>query len=290
MKFFDLHCDTPYECFKSGKPFFDGDNAVNVQKGRVFDKWCQVCAVWIPDECSAPKVRYDAVVENFKSQADITVGVDGLTAENAFLLSLEGGAIIEKTEDVDRLFFDGVRVMSLTWNGKNALAGGVNTNAPLTSLGREVIERMNELGIALDVSHLNDRCFFDAVSLAKYVTATHSCCRSVHGVRRNLTDSQIKAVISKNGIIGICLYPRFLGEGDVFKNFLLHYSHIVSLGGGENVSVGSDFDGADMSPVLNSLDKLPSLYYYLINSGFDTESVDRLFYENAFRFFKELLK
>ncbi len=290
MKFFDLHCDTPYECFKNGSEFFDGDNAVNVQKGQIFDKWCQVCAVWIPDECSAPKGRYDSVVKNFKRQTDIITDADGLSADNAFLLSLEGSALIERAEDVDKLFSDGVRVMSLTWNGKNALAGGVNTNAPLTLLGREVIERMNELSIALDVSHLNDRCFFEAVSLAEYVTATHSCCRSVQGVRRNLTDSQIKAVISKNGIIGICLYPRFLGEGDVFKNFLLHYSHILSLGGEENVAVGSDFDGAEMSPALNSLDKLPSLYYYLINNGFQTESVDRLFYENAFRFFKELLK
>ena len=290
MNFFDLHCDTPYELYKKGGSFYDGDFAVNMCRGAVFERWLQVCAIWLPDECRDAKARYCAMLQKFRSETDIICDSNSLDSKCGFLLSLEGGAIIDSVDDVDALYRDGIRVITLTWNGKNRLAGGSNTNEPLTMLGRAVISRMNELSVALDVSHLSDRAFFDAASLAKRVIATHCCSRSVHHVRRNLTDEQLKLIAEKNGLVGICLYPRFLGEGDVFGNFSRHLEHIVKIVGEDYVAIGSDFDGAVMDKRLDSIDKIPALYAYLMGRGWKEDMLSKLFYKNAYQYFKELLK
>ena len=291
MRFFDLHCDTPYEAYKTGEPFYDGRLAVNMCRGTVFERWCQVCALWIPDECRGAKNRYKEMLQNFKRQLPtVTDTAAGLDSDNAFLLSLEGGAVIDDVSDVDALWQDGIRVITLTWNGKNRLAGGANTNEPLTELGRAVISRMNELSMAVDLSHLNDRSFFEVLDEARYVLATHSCCRSVYHVRRNLTDEQIIKIKEKNGIIGLCLYPRFLGEENVFSAFHSHLSHIVERVGEDCVAIGSDFDGARLDERLDSLDKIPLLHSFLQEIGWKEETLDKLFYSNAYNFFKGLLK
>ena len=290
MNFFDLHCDTPYLSEREGEPVLDGRLAVNLKKGRLFSRWCQVAALWIPDECTDPVGRYERMKNAFLSQITPKTTARGLDSTPSFLLSLEGGAVINDVCDVDRLYRDSVRVITLTWNGFNKLAGGCNTAAGLTPLGRAVIERMNELKIALDVSHLNDRSLREALPLAKYVIATHTGCRTVCGVRRNLSDLQLKAVAEKGGIAGLCFYPRFLGEGDVFSDFAAHLKHAVDVVGEDAVAIGSDFDGADMAPELDSLDKVPALYCYLSENGFSTETLDKIFYLNAFLYFKDLLK
>ncbi len=290
MNYFDLHCDTPYECFKKGEPFFDGNYAVNQKKGGVFEKWCQVCAVWIPDECRDPKERYDKIVSNFKNQVAPVIDSGALDGAQNVILTVEGGAVIKTLQDVDMLYADGVRAVTLTWNGQNQIAGGSNTNAPLTDFGRRVIARMNELCMAVDLSHLNDRCFFEVAELARYPIVTHACCRAVHHVRRNLTDRQIVAVAQKNGLIGLCFYPRFLGEGNVFVNFAAHLSHLLSLVGENAVAIGSDFDGAKMDKNLDSVEKTQELYSYLLKNGFSDNMLNKLFYKNAFEYFKELLK
>lgn len=284
MKFFDLHCDTPYEIYKKCVPFKNGDCAVNAEKGEVFDKWCQLCAVWVPDDDKEPQKRFLDICQNFKAQTDVFEKREDLEKDACFMLTLEGGAPIKSIEDVDMLYAHGVRVVTLTWNGKNKIAGGANTNAPLTNFGKKVIMRMNELGIAVDLSHINDRSFFDVCDLADRVLATHSCCRSIANVPRNLTDEQIKAIINKRGLIGICLYPRFLGGDDVFPLFSRHLSHILSLGGENAVAIGSDFDGANMAKELDSVDKIPRLYKYL-SKNYDKQLLDKLFYDNAFNFF-----
>ncbi len=284
MKYFDLHCDTPYEIYKKCVPFRNGDCAVNAEKGEIFDKWCALCAVWVPDDEKEPKERFIKICQNFRAQVDVFENRADLKKDTCFMLTLEGGSVIKSVEDVDMLYSCGVRVVTLTWNGKNKIAGGANTNAPLTSFGKKVIMRMNELGMAVDLSHINDRSFLDAVNLADRVLATHSCCRSIANVPRNLTDEQIKTIIDKKGLIGICLYPRFLGGDDVFSLFSRHLSHILSLGGENAVAIGSDFDGATMAKELDSVDKIPKLYKYL-SKIYDEQLLNKLFYDNAFNFF-----
>lgn len=290
MNFFDLHCDTPYLSEKTGQSVSDGDLAVTLKKGGAFDRWCQVCAVWIPDGCDDPRGRYERIKNSFLAQTAVKTTASGLDSTPAFLLSLEGGSLIAGPDDVDRLYADGVRVITLTWNGGNALAGGCHSSDGLSRLGAVVIERMNALSMALDVSHLNDKSFWDALPLADRVIATHTACRSVHGVSRNLTDRQIRAVAEKGGTVGLCFYPRFLGTEDVYRDFAVQLDRLISVAGRDAAAVGSDFDGADMAPALDSLDKVPLLYAWLSQHGFSAAVLDDVFYGNAYRYFKDLLK
>ncbi len=290
MDLFDLHCDSPYESQKRCESFINGNLAVTIDKGRVFGKWRQLCAIWIPDECKDGYERYKTIRDFFKAQIKLSESAEDLCQNRAFFLTLEGGNVINEISDVDTLYKDGIRVVTLTWNGKNKIAGGSNTNAPLSDFGREVINRMNELKMAVDLSHLNDRSFGDVIKCAEYPIATHVCCRDVYHVRRNMTDSQLVSVAKKGGIIGLCLYPEFLGEGDVFINFSHHLRHMLELGLADNVAVGSDFDGAKMDKTLDSVDKMPILYNYLINNGFDEEILSKLFFKNAEGYFNRLLK
>ncbi|MBR3593525.1 MAG: membrane dipeptidase [Clostridia bacterium] len=290
MDFFDLHTDWPFEAFKRKENFKNGDLAVTLAGGSVFRYWRALCAIWIPDEHPTPRARYREVLAYLKGQTEIAKTAADLEEKTAFLLSLEGASLIENEADVDMLFQDGVRALSLTWNGKNKLAGGSNTAGEFTALGERVVMRMNERGIAVDVSHLNDCSFEGAVAAAKHVFASHSCCRDVCHVRRNLTLGQIRKICDKGGIIGLCLYPKFLGEGDCLENFYRHLDFLVSHGFEQNIAIGSDFDGAKMDKRLDAVDKMAVLYNYLKNKGLNEEFLHRLFYKNAQDYFYALLK
>jgi membrane dipeptidase len=118
----------------------------------------------------------------------------------------------------------------------------------LTSLGAEFVKVCNELGIIIDVSHLSERAFWDVVALSeKPVIASHSNARALCDHPRNLTDLQIQAIVESGGVIGVTFVPMFLrADGHAkIKDVLDHIRHICSLGGGNNVMLGSDFDGID---------------------------------------------
>ncbi len=289
MNFFDLHIDSPYESYKRKESFKSGDLAVTAEKGSVFDLFSALCAIWIPDEIQNPISRYKAVLEHWKREVTIARKREDLGQKSAFFLSLEGASLIDCCEDVDMLYSDGIRAITLTWNGQNKIAGGVNSAGEFTAFGRRVLERINDRGIATDLSHLNDRSFYPVLEAAKYPFASHTACRDVHHVRRNLTDEQIKLIAKREGVIGLCLYPRFLGEGDPFSSFYSHVSHLLFMGLENNIAIGSDFDGAKMDKRLDSADKMDILYYYLKNKGLKGETLEKLFYKNAHNFFAQVL-
>jgi len=170
------------------------------------------------------------------------------------LLSIEGGEAIEGDLSLLRVFYIlGVRAMTLTWSLRNDLGDGIlgSDNYGLTAFGKDVIKEMNRLGIIVDVSHLNERGFWDVIDICeKPLIASHSDCRALCNHPRNLSDEQIKAIADKGGVIGINFCPDFLrddGNASV-EDVLDHIEHIVSLVGVEHVGFGSDFDGIEKTP------------------------------------------
>jgi membrane dipeptidase len=137
----------------------------------------------------------------------------------AALLGLEGGyAIDEKLESVERYYRMGVRYMSpawtysLSWAGSSGDAEGRTRG--LNDFGRSVIREMNRLGIIVDVSHVSDKTFRDIVETStKPVVATHSNCRAIANVPRNLTDEQIRAIAKTGGVVSVVFYPAFVQPG-----------------------------------------------------------------------------
>jgi membrane dipeptidase len=137
----------------------------------------------------------------------------------AAFMGLEGGyAIDEKLENVDRYYQMGVRYMSGAWTVSTSWAGSsgdeIGKTRGLTDFGKEVIREMNRLGMMVDVSHLSDKAFWDIVSTStKPVIATHSGCRAIADVPRNLTDDMIVALAKTGGVVNVIFYPEHIEPG-----------------------------------------------------------------------------
>lgn len=275
MNYFDLHCDTPYECYFKKQDFFENNLAVSGEKGAVFENWKQVFAVWIRDEQDKPYTLYKAILKDFKEK--LKGKPDNLTP----YFSVEGGAVIE--DDIDRLYElkkDGICALTLTWNGENRIAGGSKTDKGLTDFGKRVIREMNSLNMLCDLSHLNEKSFYSVIELADYPIATHSNCCAVFDCPRNLNDNQLKRIAEKGGIVGLCFYPGFLG-GNVSQKLYENIFHFLELGMENNIAIGSDFDGADMANGLCDISKIPLLYDKLLQKGINKPILDKIFYKNA---------
>ncbi len=135
------------------------------------------------------------------------------------LLGLEGGyPIDEKLENVERYFQMGVRYLTLTWTHSLSWAGSSGDDAGqtrgLNDFGRRVVRELNRLGMMVDVSHVSDKTFWDVVETsAKPVIATHSNCRAICDVPRNLTDDMIRAIAKTGGVVCAVFYPAFIEPG-----------------------------------------------------------------------------
>jgi membrane dipeptidase len=145
----------------------------------------------------------------------------------AALMGLEGGyAIDEKIESVERYYRMGVRYMSPTWTYSVSWAGSSGDTdgrkLGLNDFGRRVIHEMNRLGMMVDVSHVSDKTFADIVAVStKPVIATHSNCRALVNVARNLTDEQIQAIAKTGGVVSVVFYPGFVEPGWIERKNLL---------------------------------------------------------------------
>jgi membrane dipeptidase len=137
----------------------------------------------------------------------------------AALTGLEGGyAIDEKLENVERYYRMGVRYMSPAWSVSTSWAGSsgdeIGSTRGLNDFGKQVIREMNRLGMMVDVSHVSDPTFWDIVNTStKPVIATHSGCRAIANVPRNLTDDMIRALAKTGGVVNVIFYPEHLEPG-----------------------------------------------------------------------------
>ena len=138
----------------------------------------------------------------------------------SILLGMENGMPIGDSLSVlDDLYGEGVRYVTLTHNGDNQIAdsaAGCGTWNGLSPFGREVVARMNSLGMIIDMAHCSDKTFWDTLELSTVpVVSTHSCCRALASHRRNMTDQMIKAMADRGGCIQINFYPVFLSDAFV---------------------------------------------------------------------------
>lgn len=305
---FDLHCDTLTEGAARGVGLIS-DKLRHFSLDRLPEgmRWCQCTAVFMPDELRGEKAEryFEQICDYYNRQTAIysrlvTPVTDTATVENAldatpfaFILTVEGGsAIAGKLENLEKLYARGVRMMTLTWNGANEIAGGAATDQGFTPLGKEVVAGMERLGMVVDASHLCERAFWELCEFATLpFAASHSNARAVCGHRRNLTDAQFIELVRRGGLVGINYYDEFLREGGGSKSFddvLRHIHHFLALDGENSIALGSDFDGADLPPYIDGLDKMGALVDALERSGLSAKVVDKVLFGNANRFFKAL--
>ncbi len=280
MNYFDLHCDTAYELYKRSLPFCNKE--LSVTDINSFENWVQTFAIWIKDDCKNPFGLYKNILNDIKQK--LKNAPQSLTS----IFSVEGGAVIETDLDrVEILKNDGIKMLTLTWNGENSIAGGCKTDNGLTNFGKSVIKKLNGLKIATDLSHLNQKSFYSAIDISKYPIASHSNCYDICQHPRNLTIEQIKLITEKNGVIGLTFYPLFLGE-NVFEKIYENIYFLCDNGLENHIALGSDFDGGEMDQNLNNIGKIPNLYNFLKSKGLNDALLDKIFYKNAYKFIAKL--
>ncbi len=241
----------------------------------------------MPQKQKNPYTYYRNVLKDYLW--NLRVPINRLDAPKTVLLSLENGVPFEA--DIRRLYSiknDGISSVMLTWNYNNSLAGGALDTGGLTLKGINAIKILNELGMALDLSHLNEKSLLRAAERADTVLASHSNSKGVRWHPRNLSEDSLRLIHDKGGLVGINFYPEFLGVGDVFYDILAHIEYMLKLGLQDNLAIGSDLDGCDTDPKLQKTEDFSSLYSFLKLHLGDESIVKRIFYENAARFYQKL--
>lgn len=233
----------------------------------------------------------------------------------AALLGIEGGHAIEDSLGTLRQFFKlGVRYMTLTHTNTNNWAdsaGGISVAAErqhngLNDFGREVVREMNRLGMMVDISHVSDETFQDVIETTQApIIASHSSCRHLTNVPRNLTDDMLKALAKNRGVVMVNFYNGFIntdyakpempapkeGAATATMDMLMaHFEHAIKTAGIDHVGIGSDFDGVDGKlPVgMEDISKLPTITYELLKRGYSEADVKKVLGENLLRVMSEV--
>lgn len=325
MRVFDLHCDTLDRLALHGEglqafEYMDGDaliphdrmsslfsNGAHVSLERTADfDWCQCFAAFIPDDLRGDAAwsfylrirdfflseaeRYGKYLGQVRS-ADEALDVFG-EGKTAGMLTVEGAAFLADDEHaqerLDAIANDGVRMVTLTWNGENALGSGNATENGLTAFGRLCIREFEKRDIVVDVSHLNDAGFKDVCSCAsRPFAASHSNARAVCAHKRNLADWQLREIAACGGIIGFNYYNAFLndrGEEATLDDAARHIDHILEVAGDDAIALGSDYDGSEVPAWLSPCSNVVNLHA-LVRREFGDEVAGKMFWENAARFF-----
>ncbi len=210
------------------------------------------------------------------------------------IIGIEGGhALGGQVERVAALYARGVRFMSLTHLSNNEL-GGTSTplsgNRPLTPHGRDVLDAMGEVGMALDVAHASPAMLPELLAHPKARPfCSHAGVQGATALWRNLSDQTLKAIADRGGVVGVIFAPQFLG-GRTLAHLARHLEHAVNVMGEDGVALGSDFDGMIPLPQgMRDVRDLPKLTRVLLERGMPVRVVEKVLGENYRRFFGELL-
>ncbi|AFK22467.1 dipeptidase [Pyrococcus sp. ST04] len=216
----------------------------------------------------------------------------------ALWLGIEGGEPVESLDILEILHSLGLRVLTLTWSLRNQIGDGVfeRTSGGLTNFGVEVVGKAEELGIILDLSHINEAGFWDTLDVTAFpVIASHSNAKALCDNPRNLTDDQIKAIAERDGVIGAVAIPAFVDkEQPTLEKYVSHIEYMVDLVGYKHVGIGFDFvyylPGWKGKSVIGLEDesKIPELIRAL-REKFSEKEVKAIAFENFRRVFERVV-
>jgi membrane dipeptidase len=217
----------------------------------------------------------------------------------AAVIHFEGAEpIAEDLSNLEEYYQKGLRSVGVVWSRPNAFGYGVPFKFPsspdigpgLTSTGKELIRACNRMGILIDVSHLNEKGFWDVEKTSDApLVASHSCVHEICPMPRNLTDKQLDAIKNRQGLVGLNFGVEFI-RSDGARNLetpiskmVEHIRYVADRIGVEHIALGSDFDGAQISNELKDVAGLPKLLSALSQDGFDADAINKIAHENWIR-------
>ncbi|MFY4773965.1 dipeptidase [Metabacillus sp. RGM 3146] len=300
MHIFDAHCDLLYKLWKnpSINVYDDPNLHASIKNLQSQNARVQCFAIYVPDHLPQGE-KFNAVLtqihlfhtkilKGYPEIKQITGKEEAsalLPGQIGALLTLEGCAPLGNQVYLSSILYQmGIRSFGITWNYANYFADGAREtrNAGLSELGFELIQTFNSLGVWTDLSHLNEKSFWDAIEKASHPIASHSNVYKLCPHPRNLRDEQLKAIFQKNGAVGVTFVPEFTRQGKQpeIKDLLNHIDYICSLGGSMHLGFGSDFDGVDH--VIQGLENYTG-YSFIINElvkRYPEKLVERFLYHN----------
>ncbi len=287
----DTHCDTPM-FFPQGIHFDHRDSRILVDLHKMTDgrQDAVTMVAYLPQpklgESFSSKVAFpvdgptqyaDLIfdkIEDIVSKNSTYLSIartptdlynDKRNGRKSIMLGIENGlALDHDIANIKHFAQRGIVYITLCHNGDNDIcdsARGCNTHNGVSAFGEEVIQEMNRLGIMVDLSHGGEKSFYDALEISKVpIVCSHSSCKALCDVPRNLSDDQLRALAAKGGVAHTTLYHGFLckiGEADIM-DAIAHLEHAIDIMGIDHVGLGTDFDGdggirglADSSELIN---------------------------------------
>jgi len=232
-----------------------------------------------------------------RSAADIRAAMDaGIMAAVFHIEGAEG--IDSDLHTLDVLYAAGLRSLGPVWSRPNVFGEGVPFRFPsgpdigrgLTDFGIRLVRRCNELGIMVDLSHLNEAGFWDVARISDApLVATHSNAWALSNHSRNLTDDQLRAIADSDGIVGLNYAVAFLradGRMDTavaLETMMRHLDHLMSVLGEDRVGLGSDYDGAKVPKAITTIADLANLRAAMDEHGYGAELIEKLCHGNWLR-------
>ncbi len=277
---------------------FDHADAERMKQGGVT---LQVLAVWVPTEhpereaAGLSQMRFLQSWIQSRTDIRLCTRTDHLAFNQGIcaVLAIESGESIDcRVENIQKAYDMGARMLSLTWNDENSFANGCLREGGLKPKGLAAVDELNRLNMALDVSHINEQGFWEAVERYRGIPcASHSCVYEICRVPRNLKRDQIAHIISRNGYIGVNFYTEFLrGRYAHVGDILDHIEYVLDCGGEDSVGFGSDFCGIQYTPEgLDSVADFQKLPEAMLRRGYSDALVKKICYGNFARYVLEFL-
>ena len=310
LPYFDAHCDT---CTR-GQPLRRNALHIDLERLSAYGPAAQVFAIFtrlrrgtggaaMPD-FTQPDVPadilmglYDREIASLHAQLaeneDLAVlcrsAAEAKSAARAgkvaVFIAVEGAELLGCSLDKLRSAYDqGVRLVNMTWNWPNRLSGTCMAGGGLTAEGRAFVRGAQEMGVAVDMSHISEAAFWDTLEEARRpVIAGHSDSRALTDHPRNLTDAQFTALVQTGGGAGLNLWPDLLGLGRDVEAVVAHAEHFLALGGEKAVFLGTDLDGIGETPRgIAGVQDMGAVYEAMLRQNWSEDLVRDIFYNNLY--------
>ena len=240
-------------------------------------------------------------IQIVRSAADLQRCIE--TGIFAAILHFEGAEAIDEDLNALEVFYRaGLRSLGIVWSRPTIFAHGVPIAFPaspdigpgLTDAGKRLVKRCNQLGIMIDLSHMNEAGFWDVAALSDApLVATHSNVHAICPISRNLTDKQLDAIKASDGMVGLNFATGFLNEDGAWDSdrpldiMVRHLDYLVERLGETRVGLGSDYDGARVPDAVGDVSKLPNLISALKDAGYNDALLRKLCHENWLRVLRQ---
>lgn len=324
MKVADMHCDTISMLLKKRREkekenLFENTLHMDLQKMKRGEYALQNFAMFVCrnetddpyEECKAQYAVFgeeirknEAFISHVRSYQDIEKSME--EGKIAALLTIEEGEVCEgKIAKLEEFYDLGVRMMTMVWNYDNSLSTSASKWKPssprkyggsrpgLTETGVEFVQRMEELRMIPDVSHMSDEGIEDMLQITeKPFVASHSNAKALCPHQRNLKDAFIQRMGERGCLIGINFFSGFLqkdAQVSKIERIADHIIYIADMGGIECVGLGSDFDGIDCRLEIEDCSMIQRLADILAKRGMSEDQIEKVFYQNVLRLYRELL-